>query len=96
MSVPELSKYATSLQSHLKQRYLQNMEKISIDPVNIPDDELDPECLSPIEQSDLFSFLVLETSYYTNDQWSKLVSEKHVVLAKVRQSQRMNDSLVDV
>lgn len=96
MSVTELSKYATSLQSHIKQRYLQNMEKISIDPVNIPDDELDPECLPLIEQSDLFSFLFLETSYYTNDQWSKLVSEKHVVLAKVRQSQRMNDSLVDV
>ena len=68
MSVPELSKYATSLQSHIKQRYLQNMEKISIDPVSIPDDELDAECSSPIEQSDLFSFLVLETSYYTNDQ----------------------------
>ena len=65
----------------------------------------------------MFSFLVLETSYYTNDQFKnyksleaynqvvsgfvasvkgKLVSEKHVVLAKVRHSQRMNDALVDI
>ena len=68
MSALELSKYATSLESHIKQRYLQKIEKISTDPLNIPDDELDPECLPPKEQSDLFSFLVLETSYYTNDQ----------------------------
>ena len=47
---------------------------------------------APIEQSDLFSFLVLETS----DQWSKLVPEKDVISAKVRQSQQMNDPLVDV
>ena len=117
MSEPELSKYATSLEIHVKQRYLQKIEKIGVDPVNIPDEELDPECLPPIEQSDLFSFLVLETSYYTNDQFKnyksleaynqvvsgfvasvkgKLVSEKHVVLAKVRHSQRMNDALVDI
>ena len=65
----------------------------------------------------MFSFLVLETSYYTNDQFKnyksleaynhvvsgfvasvkgKLLSEKHVVLAKVRHSQRMNDPLVDI
>ena len=114
MSGPELSKYATSLESHVKQRYLQKIEKIGVDPVNIPDEELDPECLPQIEQSDLFSLLVLETSYYANDQFKnyksleayikvvsgfvasvkgKLVSEKHVVLAKVRHSQRMNDAL---
>ena len=117
MSVPELSKYATSLESYIKQRYLQKIKtKIGVDPVNIPDEELDPECLPPIEQPDLFRFLVLESSYYTNDQFKnykspeaynqvvsgfvasvkgKLVSEKHVVLAKVRHSQRMNDPLVD-
>ena len=117
MSVPELSEYATSLESHIKQLYLQKIEKIGVDPVNIPDEERDPECLPPKEQSDLFSFLVLETSYYTNDQFKnyksleaynqvvpgfvasvkgKLVSEKHVVSAKVRNSQRMNDPLLDI
>ena len=74
MSGPELSKYATSLESHVKQRYLQKIEKIGVDPVNIPDEELDPECLPPIEQSDLFSFLVLETNYYTNDQFKNYKS----------------------
>ena len=117
MSEPELSKYAMPLEIHVEQRYLQKIEKIGVDPVNILDEELDPECLPPIEQSDLFSFLVLETSYYTNDQFKnyksleaynqvvsgfvasvkgKLVLEKHVVLAKVRHSQRMNDALVDI
>ena len=117
MSGPELSEYAMSLESHIKQRYLQKIDKISVDPVNIPDEELDPECLHPIKQSDLFSFLVSEISYYPNDQFKncksleaynqvvsgfvasvngKLVSEKHVVLAKVRHSQRMNDPLMDI
>ena len=112
MSAPELSKYATSLESYMKQN-----KKIGVDPVNIPDEELDPECLPPIELSDLFSFLVWETSYYINGPFKNyksleaysqvvsgfvasvkgiLVSEKHVVLTKVRHSQRINDPLVDI
>ena len=117
MSVPVLSKYAASLKDDVKQRYGEKIAKIGIDPVIIPEEELDPECLPPIEQSDLFSFLVLETSYYTNEQFKnyksleaynqvvsgfvasvrgKLVSQKHVVVAKVRHSQRMNDPLVNL
>ena len=117
MSVPVLSKYAASLKDDVKQRYSEKIAKIGIDPVIIPEEELDPDCLPPIEQSDLFSFLVLETSYYTNEQFKnyksleaynqvvsgfvasvrgKLVSQKHVVVAKVRHSQRMNDPLVNL
>ncbi|EDO48872.1 predicted protein [Nematostella vectensis] len=117
MSVPVLSKYATSLEGNIKNRYIQKIEKIGIDPATIPDEELNPECLPPIEQSDLFSFLVLETSHYTNDQFKnyksleaynqvvsgfvasvkgRIVSDKYVVVAKVRHSQRMNDPLVDI
>ena len=117
MSVPVLSKYATSLEGNIKSRYIQKIEKIGIDPATIPDEELNPECLPPIEQSDLFSFLVLETSHYTNDQFKnyksleaynqvvsgfvasvkrRIVSDKYVVVAKVRHSQRMNDPLVDI
>ncbi|XP_022802529.1 uncharacterized protein LOC111340026 [Stylophora pistillata] len=91
--------------------------KIGIDPVTIPEEELDAENLPPVERSDLFSFLVLETSYYTTEQFKNyksleaynqvvsgfvasvkgyLVLEKHVVVAKVRHSQRMNDSLVTI
>ena len=73
MSVPVLSKYASSLESHVKLRYLQKIEKIDINPASIPSEEFDPECLPPIEQSDLFSFLVLETSYYTHDQFKNFI-----------------------
>ena len=69
MSVPKLLKYATSLESHVKKRYLKKIKKIGIDPFCIPSEECDPECLPPVEQSDLFSYLVLTTSHYTNDQF---------------------------
>ena len=70
-----------------------------------------------MEQSDLFSYLVLMTSFYTNDQFrnyksleaynqvvsgfvasvkGKIIAGKHVVVAKVRHSQRMNDPLVEI
>ena len=48
------------------------MEKISevgVDPLLISDHKLDPECLPPVEASDLLSYLVLDTSYYTNKQF---------------------------
>ena len=116
-NVPVLSKYAISLESHVKLRYLQKISVVGIDPASIPSEQFDPECLPPIEQSDLFSYLVLHTSYYTNAQYKnyksleaynqvvsgfvasvkgKIVSGKHVVVAKVRHSQRMNDPLVDI
>lgn len=66
MSVPVLSKYATSLECHVKERYLKKIEKIGIDPLSLPSEELNPECLPPVERSDLFSYLVLTTSHYTN------------------------------
>jgi hypothetical protein len=56
MSVPVLSKYASTLESHVKSRYLQKIEAVGIDPASIPSEQFDPECLPPIEQSDLFSY----------------------------------------
>ena len=42
---------------------------MGIDPFIIPCEEFNPECLPPIEQSDLFEYLVLQRSqYYTNHQ----------------------------
>ena len=67
--------------------------------------------MPPIEVSDLLSYLVLETSYYTNKQFKafkslvsgfvasvqgKEIAGKIVVVAKVRHSQRMNDPLVNI
>ena len=69
MTTPILSKYATTLEGRIKERYIQKIENIGVDPATIQDEELDIECLPQVEQSDLFSFLVLETSYYTNDQF---------------------------
>lgn len=36
-----------------------------MDPVTIPDQQFDTECLPPIEAMDLLSYLGLETSFYT-------------------------------
>ena len=91
------------------------MEKVSIigiDPVLISEQKLDSKCLPPVEAADLLSYLVLDTSYYTNMQFKAfrslsaynqmvsgfissvlghIISNKYVVLGKVRHSQRMND-----
>ena len=72
--IPVLSEYAASLESHVKLRYLQKISVVGVDPVNIPCDQFGPECLPPIEQSDLFSYLVLQTSFYTNDQFKNYKS----------------------
>ena len=110
-----LSNYAEKLEGKVKQRYLEKISEVGVDPLLIPDHKLDPECLPPIEASDLLSYLALDTSYYTNKQfkafkslqaYNQMVSgficsiqgtvlqKKHVVVAKVRHSQRMNDPLV--
>ena len=38
-------------------------------PAAIPDQQFDTECLPPIEAMDLLSYLVLETSFYTKEQF---------------------------
>ena len=74
----------------------------------------EPDCLPPVEATDLLSYLVLETSYYTQKQFKAFrsleayhqmvlgfiasveghtVAKKFVYLAKVKHSQRINDSL---
>ena len=67
--IPVVSEYGTALESHVKLRYLKKISVLGIDPFIIPCEEFNPECLPPIEQSDLFGYLVLQTSYYTNDQF---------------------------
>ena len=67
--IPALSEYASALESHVKLRYLKKISIVGIDPFIIPCEQFNPECLPAIEQSDLFGYLVLQTSYYTNDQF---------------------------
>ena len=65
-SFSQLSDYGKKLDLHARKRYIKKNSVIGIDPVLIPDVKLDPECLPSVEAADLLSFLVLETSYYTN------------------------------
>ena len=63
------SEYAEKLDGNVKKRYVEEISEVGVDPRLIPDHKLDPECLPPIEASDLLSYLVLDTSYYTNKQF---------------------------
>ena len=49
---------------------------IGIDPVLLQGKHLEPHCLSPLEAMDLLSYLVLETSYYTQKQFKAFRSLK--------------------
>ena len=67
--IPVLSEYAKGLEMHVKRRYLQKISLVGVDPASIPSNQFDPECLPSIEATDLVSYLVLETSYYTKQQF---------------------------
>lgn len=67
--IPLLSEYAKALEGRVNERYLQKISAIGVDPASIPTDQFSPECLPPVEVSDLLSYLALETSYYTNQQF---------------------------
>ena len=50
------------------------MEKISVigvDPCLIPEEKFNPEVLPPVEATDLLSYLVLDTSFYTKQQFKQ-------------------------
>jgi len=76
-----------------------------------------PDCLPPVESTDLLFYLVLEMSFYIQQQFKAfrsleaynqmvsgfitslkghIIANKFVVLAKVRHSQRMNDSFIPI
>ena len=50
------------------------ISSIRIDPFLIPTQKLQAECLPPVEACDLLSYLVLDTSYYTNLQFKAFPS----------------------
>ncbi|XP_022807132.1 uncharacterized protein LOC111344187 isoform X1 [Stylophora pistillata] len=64
-----LSEYAKSLDSAVRKRYIEKISVIGIDPLFIPEEKLSTECLPRVEPLDLVSYLVLETSFYTKDQF---------------------------
>ena len=114
--IPVLSEYARALDEQVKRRYLEKISAVGVDPVSIRSEQFDPLCVLLIEATDLLGYLVLETSFYTRQQFKAdkslevfnqmvsgfvtsvrgcKISNKHVVVAKVRYSQGMNDSLVN-
>lgn len=72
--IPVLSSYVKNLESHVRERYLKKISVVGVDPAAIPSEQFSSECLPPIEVSDLLSYLVLETSYYTNKQFKAFKS----------------------
>ncbi|XP_067033632.1 uncharacterized protein [Acropora muricata] len=70
--IPVLSEYAKALKGRVNERYLQKISAIGVDPASIPTDQFSPECLPPVGVSDLISYLVLKTSYYTSQQFKAL------------------------
>ena len=69
-----LSEYAKSLESHVRTRYLQKITNIGVDPACLQGEKLDSKCLPPIEATDLVSYLVLETSFYSLNQFKAFKS----------------------
>ena len=67
--VTPLSDYANRLENNFKQRYLEKISAIGIDPVLKEGQNFAPDCLPPVESTDLLFYLVLETSFYTKRQF---------------------------
>ena len=54
----------------MKQRYLEKVAVIAVDPITVPDEHFNPDCLPPVEATDLLSYLVLETSSYPRQHFN--------------------------
>ena len=60
-----ISENAKKLDLPVRDRYLQKISTIGIDPVLIEGKHFQPDCLPPVESTDILCYLVLETSFYT-------------------------------
>ena len=77
-----LSAYADSLETSIKKRYIEKISVIGMDPLLSPLQEFTSVCLPPVEACDLLSYFVLETSFYTKDQFKNfrsLLAYNHMV-----------------
>ena len=64
-----ISEYAKRLDFPVRDRYLQKIARIGIDPVLVEGKDFKPDCLPPVESTDILCYLVLETSFYTQQQF---------------------------
>ena len=109
--------YHHYFQKQCGQCYIEKISAIGVDPLQISAHQLNPNCLPSVEAADMVSFLVLETSYYTKQQFTNFrslqaynqmvsgfvnsvlgrqVSGKCMILGRVRHSQRMNETPVQL
>ena len=51
-----ISDYCKSLDGNVKQRYLEKVAVIAVDPITIPNEHFTLECLPPVEATDLLSY----------------------------------------
>ena len=72
-SIP-ISDYAKKLDVKVRERYLKKISTIGINPVLINRKRFEPDCLPPVEETDLLCHLVLETSFYTQRQFKSFRS----------------------
>ena len=67
--IPVLSSYAKNLGRHVRKPYLKKISMIGVDTAATPSAQFSSQWLSPIDASDLLSYLVLETRYCTSKQF---------------------------
>ena len=64
-----LPDYAKKLDGKVRKCYMKKISTIGINPALIEGKHFEPDCLLPIESTDLLCYLVLETSFYMQKQF---------------------------
>ena len=79
-----ISDYAKKLDIKVRERYLQKILTIGIDPVLIEGKSFEPDCLPPVESTDLLCYLVLETSLLKMKQQQHDINLRRTRKKKIR------------
>ena len=69
LSCLPISDYAKTLEPLVKQRYLEKIYATGMDPVLIEMKLFEADCLPPVESTNRLFYLVLKTSFYTQQQF---------------------------
>ena len=78
-----ISEYAKQLDLPVRDRYLQKIAAIGIDPVLIEGKDFKLDCLPPVESTDILCYLVLETSFHTQQQFKAFRSFQKAPLQNI-------------
>ena len=69
-----LSEYAEGLDSKVKTTYLEKIQCVGINRVLLKGKALEPDRLPPMESAEILCYLVLESSFYTKEQFKSFRS----------------------